>query len=92
MNEQDLLAAFDVGLVDGYLPVEAPGAAEGVVKDVGAVGAGEDDDAGGFGEAVHLDEELVEGVLPLVVAVLLRAPFALVKSLGVPVINTAAGR
>ena len=68
MNKENLLAAFDVGFVDGNLPVEAPGAGEGVVKDVGAVGAGEDDDAGEFGEAIHLDEELVEGVLPLVVA------------------------
>ena len=32
------------------------------------VGAGEDDDAGEGVEAVHLDEQLVERVLPLVVA------------------------
>ena len=47
-----------------YLAVEAAGPHESLVKDVGAVGGGEDDDSGVGPEAVHLREQLVEGVLP----------------------------
>ena len=53
--------------VDVNLAVEASGAQQGTVQDVGAVGRGEDDDAAVRAEAVHLREELVERVLALVV-------------------------
>ena len=53
--------------LDADLPVEAAGAQEGRVQDVGAVGGGDEDDVGVGVEAVHLDEELVEGLLALVV-------------------------
>ena len=45
-----------------------PGPQQGGVEDVGPVGGGDEDDAGAGVEAVHLDEQLVEGLLPLVVA------------------------
>ncbi len=45
-----------------------PGPEEGAVEDVGAVGRGDEDDALVRVEAVHLDEELVERLLALVVA------------------------
>mmetsp|Transcript_37659 Transcript_37659/g.96234 ORF Transcript_37659/g.96234 Transcript_37659/m.96234 type:complete len:453 (-) Transcript_37659:119-1477(-) len=70
----DLVPALDVGLVDRDLAVEAAGAEEGGVEDVDAVGARHDDDASEGVEAVHLDQELVERVLPLVVAA--HAPLA----------------
>ena len=44
-----------------------PGPQERRVEDVGAVGGGDDDHVGVRVEAVHLDEDLVEGLLALVV-------------------------
>ncbi len=44
-----------------------PGPQERRVEDVGPVGGGDDDDVGVGVEAVHLDEDLVEGLLALVV-------------------------
>ena len=64
---QDLLAAPQVGPVHHHLAVEAPGAQQRLVEHLRAVGGGHDDDAGGGLEAVHLDEELVERLLALVV-------------------------
>ncbi len=65
---EDFQAPVHVGDVDGDLAVEAPGAEQGGVEDVGAVGGAHDDDAGVAAEAVHLDQQLVEGLLALVVA------------------------
>ena len=65
---ENLDAALDVGVVDGHLAIEATGAEEGGVEDVRAVGRRDDDDAGVALETVHLGEELVEGLLALVVA------------------------
>ena len=62
-----LQALVLLGQVHVYLTVETACAHEGLVKDVGPVGGGQDDDSGIGAEAVHLGEELVEGVLPLVV-------------------------
>ena len=61
-------AADEVGGVDGDLPVEAAGPQQRGVEDVGTVGRRDEDDAAADVEAVHLDEQLVEGLLPLVVA------------------------
>ena len=57
-----------VGGVDGDLAVEAARAQQRRVEDVGAVGRRDEDDVGLDVEAVHLDEQLVEGLLALVVA------------------------
>jgi hypothetical protein len=63
----DLLPAADVRVVDHDLPVEAARAQQRIVEHVDAVGAGEHDDAGRRVEAVHLDKDLVQRVLALVV-------------------------
>ncbi len=55
------------GGVDADLPVEAARAQERGVEDVGAVRRRDEDDVGLRVEAVHLDEELVERLLALVV-------------------------
>ncbi len=68
MDLQDLLAADEVGVRDDDLPVEAAGAQQRRVEHVGPVGRGDDDDAFVLLEAVHLDEQLVQGLLALVVA------------------------
>ena len=62
------LAADDVGRPDRDLPVEAAGTKQRRVEDVGTVGGGDQDDAALDVEAVHLDEQLVQRLLALVVA------------------------
>ena len=64
---EDGLAALAVGTVDDDLPVEAARAQQRRVEDVGPVGGRHDDDALVGLEAVHLDQQLVEGLLALVV-------------------------
>ena len=65
---EDVEPAVDVGHVDGDLAVEAARPQQRRVEDVGAVGGAEDDDAGVAAEAVHLDQQRVERLLALVVA------------------------
>ena len=62
------LAADDVRRADGDLAVEAAGTQQRRVEDVGTVGGGDHDHAALDVEAVHLDEQLVQGLLALVVA------------------------
>ena len=59
---------LDVRAIDHDLAVEPSRAKQGGVKDVGPVGGGDQDHPGLDIEAVHLDEQLVEGLLTLVMA------------------------
>ena len=68
VEAQDVEPALAVGLLDGDVAVEAARPQQGGVEDVDPVGGGQHGDALGGGEAVHLHEQLVEGLLPLVVA------------------------
>ena len=61
-------APLAVGAIDDDLAVEAPGAQQRRVEDVGPVGGRDHDDVVLHLEAVHLDEQLVERLLALVVA------------------------
>ena len=65
---EDLAAADAVGAVDDDLPVEAARAQQRGVEDVGPVRGGDQDDVVLHLEAVHLDEQLVQRLLALVVA------------------------
>ncbi len=67
VDAEDLLTTLEIGTVDDDLAVEAARPQERGVEDVRAVGGGNEDDAGLHVEAIHLDEQLVEGLLPLVV-------------------------
>ena len=67
MDAQDALAALHVGHVDHDLAVETAGAQQRRVQDVGAVGGRDEDDGIVRVEAVHLHEQLVQGLLALVV-------------------------
>ena len=67
VHGQDGLATLPVRTVDDDLPVETPRAQQRRVEDVGPVGRGHDDDALVGLEAVHLHQQLVEGLLALVV-------------------------
>ena len=65
---EDLQTALHVRAVDRDLPVEAAGTQQRRVEDVRPVGGGDQDDAALHVEAVHLDEQLVQRLLALVVA------------------------
>ena len=67
MHLEDRAAAADIGAVEHDVPVEASGAEQRRVEHVGPVGGRDDDDVLVGLEAVHLDQELVEGLLALVV-------------------------
>ena len=68
MHAQDLLAPVQVGRGDVDLAVEAAGPQQGRVEILEPVGGSHDHDLVGAAEPVHLDEELVQGlvVLPVV--------------------------
>ena len=59
---EDLGAAGDVGRGDEHLAVEAAGAQQRRVELLQQVGGGDHDHVVGGGEAVHLDQQLVEGL------------------------------
>ena len=65
---EDAQPPADVRAVHHHPAVEAARAQQRRVEDVGAVGGGDQDDPFVGLEAVHLDEELVQGLLALVVA------------------------
>jgi hypothetical protein len=71
---ENLLAAHPVRPVDDDLAVEAPGAQQRRVEDVGPVGGGDQDDVVRHLEAVHLDQQLVERLLALVVTAAQPSP------------------
>ncbi len=67
VDAEDGLAAAHVGPVDDDAAVETPRPQQRRVEDVRTVGGGQDDDVGVGVEAVHLDQNLVERLLALVV-------------------------
>src|SRR5680860_1501766 len=58
---------FTVGAIDHDLTVEPAGTQQGRIEDIGAVGGRDHDDALVGLEPVHLDEQLVQGLLAFVV-------------------------
>ena len=68
VHQQYLLASADVGQRHHHLAVEAARAQQGGIEHVGPVGRGNHDHARGPFEAVHLDQQLVEGLFALIVA------------------------
>ena len=68
MNGKDLLAIFAIREVNSHAAVEATGAQERGVEHVGSVGRGHNDDLLMRLETVHLDQDLIECLLALVVA------------------------
>ena len=67
VHPEDPLAAAHVGGIDHDLPVEAARPEQRRIEHVGPVGGRDEDDAVVRLEAVHLDQELVQRLLPLVV-------------------------
>ena len=65
---EDLLAAAHVGQRHHDLAVEAARAQQRRVEHVGTVGGGNDDDAFIALEAIHLDQQLIQGLFALIVS------------------------
>ena len=68
MDFEDLFSSCDVGPADDDLPVESARSEQGRIQDVRTVGGCQDDDPRVLGKAVHLDQELVQGLLTFIVA------------------------
>ena len=66
MNLEDLLAALDVGSAHRDLAVKTAGSEDGRIQDIDAVGSRHDDDPFIDAEAVHFDQQLVQGLLALI--------------------------
>ncbi len=68
MYAQDLFAAANVGTRNHHAAIEAAGPQQRRIEHVRTVGGGDQDDAFVRLEAVHLDQQLVQGLLALVVS------------------------
>ena len=68
VNLEDLFAADDIRIRHHHLAVEAAGAQQRRIEHVGTVGRRDQDHAFIGFEAVHLDQQLVQGLLALVIA------------------------
>ena len=68
VDAQNCLAAFEIRIADRDLPIESSRTEKRRVEDVGPVGGGDDDDPCMRLEAVHFDQQLIEGLLALFVA------------------------
>ena len=68
VNLEDLFAADDIRIRNHHLAVEAARTQQRGIEHVGTVGRGNQDDALIGFETVHLDQQLVQGLLALVIA------------------------
>src|SRR5512143_3100718 len=68
MDLQNLHSSVDIRSVEHYTSVETAGSKQGRVKDVWTVSGGEHNYAGISIKAVHLSENLIEGLLPFIMA------------------------
>ncbi len=68
VDREDRFASGQLGPVDGHASVEAAGSQESRVEHVGPVGGREDNRQVVAREAIHLGQELVEGLFALVVS------------------------
>ncbi len=68
VNPEDALPAPNVRCVHHDLAVEPARAEQRRIEHVGPVGSGHQDDSVVRLEAIHLDQQLIEGLLPLVVS------------------------
>src|SRR5262249_31786883 len=68
VHPEDRLTALAIWSVDDHLAVKAAGAKQGRVQDLWPVGGRQHHDALLRVEAVHLDQELVQGLFPFIMA------------------------
>ena len=74
MDLQNILAALQIRQLHRHAAVEAARTGQRGVQRFGAVGGRQNDDAVVALKAVHLGEQLVQGLLPLVIAADLAVP------------------
>ena len=67
VDPQNFLTALDVGITHHHLSVKPAGTHQGGIQDVGAVGGGDHDDTLVGAKTVHFHQQLVQGLLTLVV-------------------------
>ncbi len=68
MHLEDGLPSHHVGQVQHHPPVEPAGPEQGRVKNIRTVGGGQHDNVGIGLETVHLHQNLIQGLLPLIVS------------------------
>ena len=68
MNLQDAFAASDIGTGNHNPAIKPTGPQQRRIEDIGPVRGGDHDHAIVRLEAVHLDQELIQGLLPLIVS------------------------
>ena len=68
MHAENGLPTLHIRVADHHLAVEPPGTEECGIEDVLPVRGGDDDDARLWLEAIHLDEQLIQRLLALLVA------------------------
>mmetsp|Transcript_3731 Transcript_3731/g.6369 ORF Transcript_3731/g.6369 Transcript_3731/m.6369 type:complete len:396 (+) Transcript_3731:1324-2511(+) len=67
MHLEDLLAPLNVRAVERNLPIEAAGAEQSLVQNIRPIGARQNHHSGRCRKPIHLDQQLVQGVLALIV-------------------------
>ena len=67
MDFEDRFTAVDVGPIDYDLPIEAAGPQQGLIQNFRRIRRRHDDDARGSIEAIHLGQELVQRLFPLII-------------------------
>src|SRR5690242_6884334 len=68
MDVQNSLATTNVGLIQHHAAIKAARAQQSGIKYIGAVRGRDDDNIGVLIKTIHLDKQLVQGLLTLVVA------------------------
>ena len=68
MDFQYSYPAFDIGATDHNLPVKPSWPQQGRIQNIGAVGRRDQDDPFVIFKSIHLNQKLIEGLFPLIVA------------------------
>lgn len=90
MNAQNMLAALNIRTVNRDLAIKTTGTQQGGVQDIGAVGRGKKNHALALFKTIHLDQQLIERLLTLVVAAAQTS--AALTSHGVNLVDEDDGR
>ena len=78
MHLKDRKSPLDVRSINGHLAIETTGSHQRGIEHVRTVGGRDDDDAAVALEAVHFGEQLIQGLLALIVAAALLADQSIV--------------
>ncbi len=68
MYFEDLLAIFEGWETDGHTSIESSWSQKCLIEDIGAIGRCHDDDIGIIIESVHLGQDLIQGLLTLIMS------------------------